>query len=85
MLDISLQDSVIIWHDEMNNSATDHQSDPRPKLTPIELLDESRLLPQKIGVVYCQLKVAENVLKNLGDLEIPVVERTSDIIFRKKQ
>ena len=85
LLGISLEDSVIIWHDVINDTITSHPNDSRIPLTPSELLDEVRALPQINGIVYCQRIEATNVLADLRQLSIPVIEITTELISRKKQ
>ena len=85
LLDVGLEDSVIIWHDVVNNTITKHPTDPRTPLNPDQLLAEIRALPQITGIVYCERQGAANVLADLQKLEVPVVEITTDLISRKKQ
>ena len=45
---------AIIWHDVINNTITEHPTDPREPLNVEELLHEIRAHPQIVGVVYCK-------------------------------
>ena len=82
--EINRNESVIIWHDVINNSISKHPFNPRTPLTSNQLVSEIKPLinshPRIEGLVYCQRDGAPYIL-----LPIPVVQVTTDIISNSKQ
>lgn len=80
-----IKDSIIVWHDIINNTITDHPYDPRRPLTVPELLTEIRAIPQIVGIAYCHREGSPNIYQTLKTLEIPVVHLVTDLISNIKQ
>ena len=87
--EINRNESVIIWHDVINNSISKHPFNPRTPLTANQLVSEIKPLinshPRIEGLVYCQRDGAPYILEDLKKLPIPVVQVTTDIISNSKQ
>ena len=86
--EINRNESVIIWHDVLNNSISKHPFNPRTPLTANQLVSEIKPLinshPRIEGLVYCQRDGAPYILEDLKKLPIPVVQVTTDIISNSK-
>ena len=82
-------ESVIIWHDVINNSTSEHPFIPRTPLTANQLVSEIKPLinshPRIEAIVFCQRDGAPYILEDLKKLPIPVVQVTTDIISNSKQ
>ena len=87
--EINRYESVIIWHDVINNSISEHPINPRTLLTANQLVSEIKPLinshPRIEGIVYCQIDGAPYILEDLKKLPIPVVQVTTDITSNSKQ
>ena len=87
--EIIRNESVIIWHDVINNPISEHPFNPRTPLTANQLVSEIKPLinshPRIEGIVYCQRDGAPYILEDLKKLPIPVVQVTTDIISSSKQ
>ena len=82
-------ESVIIWHDVINNSISEQPFNPRTPLTANQLVSEIKHLinshPRIEAIVFCQRDGAPYILEDLKKLPIPVVQVTTDIISNSKQ
>ena len=87
--EINRNESVIIWHDVINISISEHPFNPRTPLTANQLVSEIKPLinlhPRIEGIVYCQRDGSPYILEDLKKLPIPVVQVTTDIISNSKQ
>ena len=76
---------IIVWHDVVNNTITDHPFDPRTPLSSAQLLKEIWALKQIVGVVYCEREGASGIQSELKTLKIPVVNEVKDLISNSKR
>ena len=84
--EIPVGETIILWHDVINNSITKHPSDPRQPLTADELITVLQKIRDLIGgIVYCQIKGAANVLEKLCSTGIPTTQIIKDLLSKKKQ
>ena len=87
--EINRNQSVIIWHDVINSSISEHQFNSRTPLTANQIVSKTKPLvnshPQIEGIVYCQRDGAPYIFEDLKKLAIPVVQVTTDIISNSKQ
>ena len=74
---------AIIWHDVINKGITENPTDPREPLT--AELHEIRVLLQIVEIVYCKRNGADDILKDLKKLSIPVVNVPTDIISQREE
>ena len=58
--EVSADKGFILWHDAINNSIGKHPVDPRPPLSPEELVSELKNLKGLCGIVYCQRSDTKN-------------------------
>ena len=86
LVEIPVGETIILWHDVINNSITKHPSDSRQPLNADELITVLQKIRVFInGIVYCQKKGAANVFEKLCSTGIPTLHIIKDLLSKKKQ
>ena len=83
--EVSADEGFILWHDAINNSIGKHPVDPRPPLSPEELVSELKNLKGLCGIVYCQRSGTKNIYSYLAVTGIPVLNLLKDLLSKRKQ
>lgn len=86
---VNPDEEILLWHDTVNNTLTEHKSNRNCPLTVKELIETLKGLSSRIcGIVYIQRLGAPNVcgqLKELGkELGIPVLNVIKDLLPKRK-
>ena len=83
--EIPVGETIILWHDVINNSIAKHTSDPRQPLSAdgLSVLQTIRVFVSCI--VYCQRKGAADVFEKLCSTRIPTLHIIKDLLSKKKQ
>ena len=87
--DLKVKNTIVIWHDVLNNSISRHESNNFQALTVPQLIDVLKGLQNKLSaLVYCQRHRTPNIFEDLNvlktDHNIEVFSIVEDFISSKK-
>ena len=77
--------NIVLWHDLINNSITDHKNNDGEPLSPAELISVLRSIPNLYAIIYCHRWGATNIFEHLLELNITVIDITKHILTKTEQ
>ena len=71
--------NIVLWHDLINNSMTDHENNDGEPLSVL------RSIPNLYAIIYCHRWGATNIFEHLLELNITVIDVTKHILTKTEQ
>ena len=84
--DLAGEQNLVIWHDVINNSISEHDNNRHRKFKVEELVPILEKYASRIqALVYCHRKRTSNIYQNLLDTNITVLSIETDLLSKRKQ